>query len=179
MSHTLSTKACAHILVMGVAGSGKSTVGQALADALRYEFLEGDAYHPPENVAKMAAGIPLTDADRVPWLRELASVLGERHRRGIGTVLACSALRRAYRDVLRSAIPIDEAYAVHLAADVAALDHRLATRAGHFMPTSLLASQLATLEPLHDDEAGVTIDATRALGVVIDQALAAVNAGVD
>jgi gluconokinase len=167
---------CSHILVMGVAGSGKSTIGAGLADALRSEFLEGDSFHPPSNVEKMAAGVPLTDADREPWLAMLAELLANRHARGAGTVLACSALRRAYRDRLRSAVPADESFAIVLVADIPTLGHRLEARRGHYMPASLLESQLATLEPLGPDEVGVTIDATVPAADVLARALAAVGA---
>jgi gluconokinase len=163
---------------MGVSGSGKTTVGRAIAARLELAFIEGDDHHPAANVEKMAAGVPLTDDDRIPWLEGLAALVASHHQRGEGTVLACSALRRSYRDILRTAAP-DETFIIHLAVDVETLRTRMLARAGHFMPTSLLASQLETLEPLQDDEAGVTIDATRALAVVIDEALAAVNGGVD
>ena len=145
---------------MGVSGSGKTTVGAALAAVLRAEFIEGDAHHPAANVEKMAAGIPLTDADREPWLATLAELLADRHARSSSTVLACSALRRDCRDRLRGAVPSGESFVLHLAADADVLRPRLATRRGHYMPASLLESQLATLEPLEPDEPGATIDAT-------------------
>ena len=166
---------CVHILVMGVAGSGKSTVGAGLARTFDAQFLEGDDVHPEANVQKMAAGIPLTDADREPWLATLADLLADRHARGVSTVLACSALRRAYRDRLRSAVPIGEWFLVLLAADADVLRSRLASRRGHYMPASLLESQLATLEPLDADETGATIDAGRAEGDVLAAAMAAVR----
>jgi gluconokinase len=165
-----------HVIVMGVSGSGKTTVGQALADALGFEFIEGDAFHPTANVEKMAAGIPLTDDDRRPWLDALVDVVHERHERGVGTVLGCSALRRAYRDRLRTAVPRAESFVLALDADREPLATRLVSRRGHYMPASLLASQLATLEPLTSDEAGVTLDATRPLDAVIAGARAAVPA---
>jgi gluconokinase len=161
---------------MGVSGSGKSTVGAAVAAAFRAEFLEGDGYHPVANVEKMAAGIPLTDADREPWLTRLAALLADRHARGVPTVLACSALRRAYRDRLASAVPRDEVFTVLLAADAATLRPRVTERRGHFMPASLLESQLATLEPLEADEAGATIDASATVGDVVAATLAALRA---
>jgi gluconokinase len=158
---------------MGVSGSGKSTVGARVARELRLEFIEGDEHHPPANVEKMAAGIPLTDEDRAPWLRTLADLVAERHSRGQGTVLACSALRRAYRDVLRSAVPPDESFVIQLDADAATLRSRLVTRRGHYMPASLLESQRATLEPLATDERGMTLDAARLAELVIADGLSA------
>lgn len=158
---------------MGVAGSGKSSVASALAREIGVEMIEGDDHHPPTNVGKMAAGIPLTDADRRPWLEALADLVEERHAAGVGTVLACSALRRSYRDILRSTIPPEESFVVHLDADAETLRSRMAERTGHFMPVSLLESQLATIEPLQQDERGAVIDATPPLDVVIEAALSA------
>jgi gluconokinase len=167
---------CSHVIVLGVSGSGKTTVGQALAERLGVEFIEGDDYHPAANVEKMAVGIPLTDEDRWPWLRALADLVGERHQRDAGTVLACSALRRAYREVLRATVPPAESFVIQLLADEATLRSRLKQRRGHYMPASLLDSQLATLEPLEPDEAGVALDATRPELDEMAEALAAVRA---
>jgi gluconokinase len=166
---------CLHVLVMGVAGSGKTTVATALAGELDVEMIEGDAYHSAVNVEKMRVGIPLTDEDRWPWLLQLAVVLGDRHDLGIGTVLACSALRRSYRDVIRSKIPTEKSFVVYLDVGATTLRDRLATRRGHYMPASLLDSQLATLEPLSEGERGVTVDASRSSGVVIADALASIR----
>jgi carbohydrate kinase (thermoresistant glucokinase family) len=163
---------------MGVAGSGKSTVAAALADALGLEMIEGDALHPAANVEKMRHGIPLTDDDRRPWLDALARLLGDRHDAGRGTVLACSALRRAYRDVLRAAVPAGDTFVVELDADAATLRDRIAYRPGHFMPVSLLESQLATLEHVSGDEAGAIVRARAPLDVVIGAASAAIAAWV-
>jgi len=139
-------------VVMGVAGSGKSLIGAALARALGVEFAEGDAYHPAENVKKMAAGSPLTDADRQGWLRALAARLGDAKRAGTGLVISCSALKRSYRDILRAQAP--DVRFVFLKGTRPLLAERLAGRSGHFMPASLLESQLATLEePSPDEEA--------------------------
>jgi gluconokinase len=159
---------------MGVAGSGKTTVATAVGEALGWVVIEGDDHHPPENVEKMAAGIPLTDEDRRPWLEALAALVRDHHQRGESTVLACSALRRSYRDILRTAAP-DETFIVHLAADPDILRERMRARTGHFMPVDLLESQLATLEPLEPDEAGATIDAARPADEVIAKAVAAVT----
>ena len=137
---------------MGVSGAGKSAVGAALAAALGVPFVDGDDLHPEANVARMAAGISLTDADRAPWLERVGAALAAAPD---GLVVACSALKRAYRDAIRIAVP-DAAF-VHLAGSSALLRRRLDARAGHFMPTALLDSQLATLEPLDPDEAGVAL----------------------
>ncbi len=164
-----------HVIVMGVSGSGKTTVGQALAAPLGFEFIEGDAFHPPANIEKMTAGVALTDDDRRPWLDALVDVVRERHGRGVGTVLACSALRRAYRDRLRTAVPPGESFVVALEADAGMLRSRLERRRGHYMPASLLESQLATLEPLEGDERGVTLDTTRSEQLVVADALSALR----
>lgn len=134
-----------HIFVlMGVSGCGKSTVGAQLAEALKLPFLEGDVLHPERNVARMAAGIALNDEDREGWLLTLAERLRQAQAAGQGLVLSCSALKRAYRDILRSGAP--GLRLVYLHGDQALLAARMAARTGHFMPPSLLASQLATLE---------------------------------
>jgi gluconokinase len=144
------------VLVMGVSGSGKSTLAARLAGALDGTFVEGDALHPAENVAAMARGRPLDDAMRAPWLEAVARRAVELARTGT-VVIACSALRRAYRDLLRSRLgPIT---LVHLDAMRGTLEDRLAARQGHFMPASLLDSQLATLEPPDADEDCITIRA--------------------
>lgn len=131
-------------IVMGVCGSGKSLMGAALAKKLGVEFVEGDAYHPAENVERMAKGIPLTDGDREGWLRALAVKLGDASAAEAGLVVSCSALKRSYRDILRSRAP--EVRLVFLKGTRALIAERLAGRRGHFMPAALLDSQLATLE---------------------------------
>jgi gluconokinase len=139
---------------MGVAGSGKSTVGAALARALGVDFVEGDEYHPADNVERMSRGIPLTDDDRAEWLRALATRLREAKDAGTGLVMTCSALKRSYRDVLRAGAA--DVQFVFLRGPGALIAERLAGRRGHFMPASLLDSQLATLEePAPDEEAWV------------------------
>jgi len=132
-------------VVMGVAGSGKSAIGALLAHALGVEFVEGDAYHSPENVARMSAGVPLGDEDRRLWLAAIAARLDEARRAGLGLVVACSALKRRYRDVLRAGNA--DVQFVYLNGARVLLEQRLAGRRGHFMPASLLDSQLADLEP--------------------------------
>jgi gluconokinase len=143
------------VVIMGPSGCGKSTLGRSLADSLGWPFIEGDDLHSPENKAKMARGEPLTDADRAPWLDRVGSAIaGTQH-----VVASCSALRRAYRDRLRAlAGPV---FFVLLDVPREELLRRLEARRNSFMPPSLLDSQLATLEPLEDDEAGMTIDGTR------------------
>jgi gluconokinase len=141
------------LVVMGVSGSGKTTVARLLAERLGWRFAEGDDFHPAANVAKMHAGHPLTDADRAPWLRDLAAWIGGCEREGTDVVLTCSALKRRYRDVLRDGHP--SVRFVHVSVDAATLRQRLAHRRGHYMPASLLDSQLAALEPLQPDEPGV------------------------
>ena len=135
-------------VVMGVSGSGKSTVGAALAQRLRMPYADADDLHPEGNVAKMAAGHPLTDADRLPWLGRLAGWIREHDSAGRPTLMSCSALRRTYREVLRSGA--DDVVFVHLTGDKGLLLERMDARE-HFMPPSLLESQLDTLEPLHPD----------------------------
>jgi UDP-N-acetyl-2-amino-2-deoxyglucuronate dehydrogenase len=144
------------VIVMGVSGSGKSTVGELLAQDAGVPFLDGDDLHPESNRRKMADGHALDDDDRRPWLEEVGRALAGRPEGG--PVVACSALKRDYRDILRAAAP--DAVFVHLAGDHELLAERLGGREGHFMPSSLLASQLRTLEPLGDDEQGITLDIT-------------------
>ena len=129
---------------MGVSGSGKTTVGEALAARLHWRFVEGDDLHPPENVAKMASGIPLEDADRWPWLARVGACIGESLERGTPLVVACSALKASYRERLQVADP--RVLLVSLEGSPALLAERLRGRKGHFMPPALLPSQLATLE---------------------------------
>lgn len=146
------------IIVMGVSGSGKSTIAALLAARLGWEFLEGDELHPAANVEKMRAGTPLADEDRAPWLAQIARVLDQRIRSGNPLVVTCSALRRRYRDVLRR----DDLVFVHLVGSREKIAERLAARLNHFMPTTLLDSQFEALEALGEDEFHVTIDLGRA-----------------
>ncbi|WP_075793486.1 gluconokinase [Massilia putida] len=156
-------------VVMGVSGCGKSEVGQRLAQALGVRFLEGDAYHSPANVAKMAAGIPLDDADRADWLRALQAEIAQARASGAGFVLACSALKRRYRDVLRDGAP-DLRFA-HLSGPRDLIAERMLARTAHYMPASLLDSQLRDLEPLQPDESGVLLDIRKPLAVLTDDIL--------
>jgi gluconokinase len=145
-------------VVMGVSGSGKTTIGAALARALRVDFVEGDEFHPAENVERMSRGIPLTDDDRVVWLRALAERIGEATKAGTGLVITCSALKRSYRDILRAGAAAggEEPRFIFLRGSRALIAERLACRRGHFMPASLLGSQFATLEePSADEDAWV------------------------
>jgi gluconokinase len=145
------------LVVMGVSGSGKSTVAAMVAERLGWDFAEGDAMHPPANVDKMHAGIPLDDEDRWPWLDVVADWIRGHLAAGTNGVVTCSALKRSYRDVLRAPGVVF----VHVAGDGALIEDRMSARSGHFMPTSLLASQLATLEPPQPDEAHITVAADR------------------
>lgn len=162
-----SRPAAARWVVMGVSGSGKSTIGTALAARFAVPFLEGDAFHPAANVSKMSAGIPLDDADRAGWLAALAAEIGQARARGTGLVLSCSALKRRYRDLLRAADP-DLRFA-HLAGERALIAARMRDRPGHYMPPSLLDSQLGILEPLQADEAGLTLDITLAPSALVER----------
>lgn len=164
-----------HLIVMGVSGSGKSTVAEGLAERLGWPFLEGDILHPPANVAKMAAGTPLTDDDRWPWLEAIAAWIAAREAEGTSSISSCSSLKRAYRDLLRKGAP--GVRFVHVAGDHAVLAARLAARQGHFFPAQLLASQFATLEPPGPDEDAVTVDLDQPPEAQVEAALAALGLG--
>jgi len=151
------------IVVMGVSGSGKSTVGAALAQRLGVPFADADDLHPEANVAKMSAGLPLDDDDRYPWLETIGEWLAKHDE---GGVMSCSALKRKYRDQLRRHRP--DVKFLHLSGSQAVIGRRQASRPGHFMPTSLLASQFQTLEPLQPDERGVSIDVGQEIDSIID-----------
>jgi gluconokinase len=159
------------VVVMGVSGSGKTTVALELARRLGWEFAEGDDHHPPENVEKMRAGTPLSDVDREPWLRGLAVWIAEREQAGTPCVLTCSALRRSYRDLLRQGNA--SVFFAHVDVPRAVLAERVAGRTGHYMPASLLTSQLATLEPLQGDEPGITVPGTGDPAAVVGAIVAA------
>ena len=161
------------VVVMGVSGCGKSTVAEGLSSALGWEFAEGDAFHPESNVAKMRDGIPLTDEDRRPWLEAIGDWISATQARGESAVVTCSALRRSYRDLLREGRP--HVRFLHVTADPDVLRERMANRTGHYMPLALLDSQLATLEPLGDDEPGADVPSEGTAAQVLDRALAALG----
>ncbi len=158
------------VVVMGVAGCGKTTVAELLARRLGCDLAEADAFHSQANVAKMSAGIALTDEDRWPWLADIAAWIGREAAAGRAAVVTCSALKRAYRDVLRRASP--GVVFLHLTGSKALLAARISARKGHFMPPSLLDSQLATLEPLGPEEPGVTVDVTPPPEALAEEAIA-------
>lgn len=153
------------IVLMGVAGSGKSFVGEALASKLGWRFIEGDALHPPANVARMAAGQPLTDEDRQGWLDAIGQDIAKLVARGEGVVATCSALKRIYRDRLRGWC--DGILFVHVAIDKETARLRVGSRKGHFMPASLVDSQFATLEPPAANEQALTLDGTLPLKEIL------------
>jgi gluconokinase len=158
-----------HLVVMGVSGSGKTTVAQILAERLGWPYAEADEFHPQANIDKMSAGTPLTDDDRWPWLRAMRDWLTEQSRAGRSTIVTCSALKVAYRDVLREAE--GRVRFVHLDGTIEQIGERMAGRSGHFMPTSLLPSQFETLERLTDDEDGVVVPVAVSPQSVADAAL--------
>ena len=162
------------IVVMGVSGSGKSTVAATLVDRLGWEFAEGDDFHPPANVDKMRAGVPLDDDDRWPWLRSLAAWIGEHEKAGRNVVVTCSALKRSYRALLCDGHP--SVWFAHVTADPDLIRERMEHRTGHYMPASLLDSQLSTLEPLGDDEPGARISGAGSPPSVVTELLAALDA---
>ena len=153
----MATTSAPLVVVMGVSGCGKSTVGRLLARRCSAEFLEGDDLHPPRNVERMASGIALTDSDRRDWLHAIAQQLADAYAARHGLIVSCSALKRPYRNTLRTASS-DIAF-VHLDAKLPLLETRMESRGDHFMPVSLLASQLQTLEPPGADERAITLDA--------------------
>ncbi|WP_409237286.1 gluconokinase [Streptomyces sp. PA5.6] len=159
------------VVVMGVAGTGKTTIGPLLADRLGVPYAEGDDFHPPENIRKMSSGTPLTDDDRWPWLDAIGS--WAHGRAGLGGVVSSSALKRSYRDRLRAAAP--DVVFVHLTGDRALIEDRMSHRQGHFMPTALLDSQFATLEPLGVDEVGVDVDVAGSPDDIADRAVEALG----
>lgn len=159
------------IVVMGVSGSGKTTIATGLAAAMGWEFAEGDDFHPAANVEKMRGGEALTDDDRWPWLETIGAWISAKEAAGESAVVTCSALRRAYRDVLRRNRP--QVRFLHVEAPRTVIADRVEHREGHYMPPSLLPSQLATLEPLAPDEPGVTVTAEGAPGDVLTRCLTA------
>jgi gluconokinase len=160
-----ATTACA-VVVMGVSGSGKSTIAERLAARLGWRYEDGDKYHPPANVSKMSAGHPLTDEDRWPWLQAIADEIDRTCKQEERAVVACSALKRAYRDILvhgRNDVRI-----VFLNGEQALIAARLAARKGHFMPPGLLTSQFRTLEPPQPDERPITVSIDAPVEAIVD-----------
>ncbi|KAF9952320.1 hypothetical protein BGZ72_006372 [Mortierella alpina] len=162
------------LVVMGVSGVGKTSVAQALVSETHWIFQEGDELHPAANVAKMAAGHPLDDDDRWPWLRRVSEWIGTQESAGCGAVITCSALKRVYRDLIRDGHP--SVRFVHLVASEDVLTDRVTHRQGHYMPPSLLHSQLDVLEPLEPDELGVKVETVGEPRVVAARALDALRA---
>jgi gluconokinase len=156
-------------VVMGVSGCGKSSIGLQLAAGLHAPFLEGDSYHSYANVAKMTAGVPLTDSDRADWLLALHEEIHAARTRQSSVVISCSALKRRYRDLLRSADPALRF--AHLQGPREVIEARMQARPDHYMPPSLLDSQFATLEPLQADEAGIVLDLRKAPAVLVQEIL--------
>ena len=161
------------IIVMGVSGCGKTTVAELIARNLSLAFRDGDSFHPPANIAKMSAGVPLTDEDRWPWLAAMAGWITDNRKRGETVVLACSALKRAYRDRLRDGH--GDVRFVFLNGTKAQIAARLTARKGHYMPSTLLDSQLATLEPPEEDERPVTLSITQPPEALAAAAIAALK----
>lgn len=156
------------VVVMGVSGCGKSTVGRALAAALQVPYVDGDDLHPPANVQRMAAGIALTDEDRAGWLQQVGHALADAGAQARGVVVSCSALKRRYRDTLRQAAPALRL--VYLQGSEATIAQRLAGRSGHYMPATLLPSQLAALEPPQADEQAIVLDISQAPEALVARA---------
>lgn len=161
------------VVVMGVSGVGKSTFAKGLSALMRWPFVEGDALHPEANLAKMSSGQPLTDEDRWPWLRAIGEWISQEIAAGRSGVVTCSALRRAYRDLLREGRP--EVVFCHLVAVEDLIANRIGARQGHFMPPSLLHSQYDTLEPLEPDEPGVEVSVDGSADEVLARAVAALQ----
>jgi carbohydrate kinase (thermoresistant glucokinase family) len=159
------------VVVMGVSGSGKSTIGELVAEALSVPFIDADSLHPVANVEKMAAGHPLTDEDRWPWLATVGKALAAAD--ATGAVVACSALKRVYRDAILAEAP--RALFLHLTGSREVLASRLERRSGHFMPPTLLDSQLKTLEPLAEDEPGIVVDIAPDVMTIVSDAVAGVR----
>ncbi|MFI1766413.1 gluconokinase [Streptomyces sp. NPDC020800] len=160
------------VVVMGVAGTGKTTIGPLLAARLGVPYAEGDDFHPEANIARMSAGIPLQDTDRWPWLDAIGHWAAG--RAGLGGVVSSSALKRSYRDRLRAVAP--GIVFVHLTGDRRLIEDRMSHRRGHFMPTALLDSQFATLQPLEPDEAGVAVEVSGSPEEIADRAVRALDA---
>jgi gluconokinase len=166
----MGTNEAKAVVVMGVSGAGKSSVGEKLAERMGWHYVEGDSLHPDANVEKMAKGIPLTDEDRWPWLDLVGAELSRAHGKGEGVVVTCSALKRAYRDRLRDAVGGD-LYFVYLDGTLDVLSARMRERQGHFMPASLLESQLATLEDPKGETKVVSVGIDEPVDDIVDAAV--------
>lgn len=164
---------CDVVIVMGVSGTGKTTVAKGISTVMGWEFAEGDAFHSEANVVKMASGHALTDEDRWPWLETIGDWISTKERGDESAVVTCSALRRVYRDLLRQGRP--HVRFLHLTLDSDGIQDRLQHRAGHYMPPSLLPSQLASLEELGEDEPGVAVSSAGSVAQVLDRALEALG----
>ena len=162
-----------HLVIMGVSGSGKTTISTLLSEHLGWIAAEADEFHPESNIAKMSSGTPLTDEDRWPWLASIREWMDTQAENGRSTIVTCSALKHSYRDVLATAS--GDVHFVHLNGDAAVLGERMKTRSGHFMPASLLPSQMSTLEPLAEDEQGVVVDILKPPGDIAAEILARLN----
>lgn len=158
------------LVVMGVSGSGKTTIGALLAGRLGWQFADGDDFHPPANVAKMQGGVPLTDADCWPWLHAIAAWIAERRHAGGHGVVACSALKRRYRAVLLDGGPAVRL--IYLKGQPELIGRRVAARHGHFMPESLLLSQFEALEEPGPDEAAIVVEVVGDPGEIVDRIVA-------
>ncbi|MGC2780999.1 MAG: gluconokinase [Bradyrhizobium sp.] len=163
------------LVIMGVSGSGKSTIGQALGQRLGWRFEDGDRFHPPGNVAKMSAGHPLTDKDRWPWLQAIADEIARCRAVGEPIIIACSALKKAYRDILVGGN--GDVRMVYLRGSQELIADRMKHREGHFMPPGLLASQFATLEPPAADEHPITVSIDAPVAAIVDGVLQQLNIG--
>lgn len=162
-----------HLVVMGVSGTGKTTIGEGVAERFDLAFAEGDAFHSAANKAKMATGHPLTDEDRWPWLRSLRDWMSDQAADGRSSVVACSALRVVYRDILREAD--GDVFFIHLVLPEEVNTERLSARPGHYMKTGMLDSQLSTLEPLEEREDGAEVPNVGEPGQVVAEALAVIE----
>jgi gluconokinase len=169
----LSDRTPCALVVMGVSGSGKSTIADHLAKRLGWRYEDGDRFHPPANVAKMSAGHPLTDEDRWPWLRAIADEIDRLAAAGERAVIACSALKRAYRDILVHGR--DDVRIVFLQGTQELIAARLVARKGHFMPSGLLASQFRTLEPPDTDERPITVSIDAPVEAIVDNIVSQLN----
>lgn len=158
-----------HLVIMGVSGSGKTTISTLLSEHLGWIAAEADEFHPEANIAKMSSGTPLTDDDRWPWLDSIKNWMDTQAENGRSTIVTCSALKRVYRDVLGTAA--GQVHFVHLNGSADVLRERMKTRSGHFMPPSLLPSQINTLEPLADDEPGIVVDILHSPAELADEIL--------